>query len=58
MCGAICVELLLPAQIHGDEHPDTATAIQSLALLYQAMGRSNEALRLMKRVLAMREKVI
>ncbi len=43
--------------MRGESHPDTATAMQSLAQLLQAMGRSNDALKLLRKALALREKV-
>jgi len=42
----------------GLEHPDTTASLNKLALLYQALGRYNEAEPLQRRTLAIREKVL
>ena len=42
----------------GPEHPDVATSLNNLALLYQAQGRYAEAEPLHKRALAISEKAL
>ena len=42
----------------GPDHPDTATSLNNLAGLYQAMGRHEQALPLYQRALAMMRKTL
>ena len=42
----------------GPEHPDVATSLNNIALIYQAQGRYAEAEPLLKRSLAIREKTL
>ena len=42
----------------GPEHPNTATSLNNLALLYEAQGSYAQAEPLYKRALAIREKVL
>jgi tetratricopeptide (TPR) repeat protein len=44
-------------KVRGPEHPDTATGLNNLALLYRTMGQMAQALPLYQRALAIREKV-
>jgi tetratricopeptide (TPR) repeat protein len=50
--------LAIVEQLLGPEHPDTATSLNNLALLYRKQGRYGEAEPLYKRSLAIREKVL
>jgi tetratricopeptide (TPR) repeat protein len=42
----------------GPEHPDTATSLNNLAMLYRSLGRYGEAELLLRRSLAIREKAL
>ena len=50
--------LLIDLRVPGREHPDVATSLNNLALLYRAQGRFAEAEPLNKRALAIHEKVL
>ncbi|MCD4785833.1 MAG: tetratricopeptide repeat protein [Candidatus Eremiobacteraeota bacterium] len=43
---------------YGANHPNTATSLNNLAMLYQSLGRYSDALPLHKRALEIREKVL
>merc|ERR1711965_565864 len=49
-------ELALNEKTHGAEHPDTAAAVNNLALVLQDKGRVDEAEEMFRRVLAIFEK--
>jgi len=50
--------LMINEKAHGPEHPDVATSLNSLALLYYTQGKYSDAEPLYKRSLAIREKVL
>ncbi|MBU4448228.1 MAG: tetratricopeptide repeat protein, partial [Proteobacteria bacterium] len=50
--------LKITEKVKGSEHPDTATCIANLALLYEALSNYDQALTLNKRTLKIREKVL
>jgi CHAT domain-containing protein/tetratricopeptide (TPR) repeat protein len=45
-------------QVHGPDHPDTATSLNNLALLYDNQGLYSQAEALYQRALAIREKAL
>ncbi|WP_322480850.1 tetratricopeptide repeat protein [Thermogemmatispora sp.] len=45
-------------RVLGSDYPDTATALNTLALLYYTLGRLSDALPLAKRVLAIHERLL
>ena len=49
--------LVLARQIWGEEHPNIATSLNNLALLYQSQGRYAEALPLYEQALEMRKRL-
>ena len=50
--------LKIREKVLGPEHPDTATSLNNLAMLYQAMGAYEQALPLYQRTLKIIEKVL
>ena len=50
--------LALREKILGLEHPEVATSLHNLALLYEAQGRYSEAEPLYQQALALRERVL
>jgi tetratricopeptide (TPR) repeat protein len=50
--------LAINEQVLGHEHPDTATSLNNLAVLYDAQGNYSEALPLYQRALAIYEQVL
>jgi CHAT domain-containing protein len=50
--------LAIREKVLGAEHPDTAMALNNLAVTYSELGKQPEALPLQERVLAIREKVL
>lgn len=49
--------LAISEQIFGREHPDVATSLNNLAVLYQSQGDYAQALPLLQRALAIREQI-
>jgi len=45
-------------KVQGAEHPDVATSLNNLAMLYKDQGRYQEAEPLLKRALGIREKFL
>jgi tetratricopeptide (TPR) repeat protein len=50
--------LTITEQVLGPDHPDTATSLNNLALLYEAQGRYGEAEPLYQRALALSERLL
>ncbi|MBP1468882.1 tetratricopeptide repeat protein, partial [Candidatus Chloroploca sp. M-50] len=50
--------LAIRERVLGPEHPDTATSLDSLAVLYHAQGQYDAARPLLERALAIRERVL
>lgn len=54
----VVLQLLLMKRPHGPEHPDVAAILVSLARIRDAMGHAADAVRILRRVLAARERTL